>query len=189
MRWRRSTRIISRISTSFPAAPIATRPRLIDSNLDWGQDLVNLRRWLRDNRERGPVGIAYFGQIPPNLFAARRDPVDWFLPPIRRDLYRPMFGPQFSERLKGPAPRLTPGLYAVSASFVRGLPFRVDDPSPDAAPASWQADEDAFGYFRLLKPFDRVGHSILLYRVTAEDASRVERSPLSPSRPITAPSP
>ncbi|MEJ7638939.1 MAG: glycosyltransferase family 39 protein, partial [Singulisphaera sp.] len=34
---------------------------LIDSNIDWGQDLVNLRRWLAQNAPPGELdGIAYF---------------------------------------------------------------------------------------------------------------------------------
>ena len=36
-------------STGPRAGPIATPARLIDSNLDWGQDLVGLQRWCRRN--------------------------------------------------------------------------------------------------------------------------------------------
>ena len=54
---------------------------LIDSNIDWGQDLVNLRRWLDDHAPGERVGIAYFGQINPGIFALRGEGLDWFLPP------------------------------------------------------------------------------------------------------------
>ena len=39
----------------------------------------------------------------------------------------------------------------------------------------WSAWIDAFGYFRELKPFAQVGHSIYLYRVTQEDCDRLSR--------------
>ena len=45
---------------------------LIDSNLDWGQDLIGLRRWVAENRPNQRVGLAYFGQINPNIFLLRR---------------------------------------------------------------------------------------------------------------------
>ena len=57
--------------------------RLIDSNLDWGQDLVGLREWCRKNIPRDePIGLAYFGQINPSMFTLRGDRFDWFLPPV-----------------------------------------------------------------------------------------------------------
>ncbi len=149
-------------------------PRLIDSNLDWGQDLVGLRRWLKENNEAGPVGLAYFGQITPQIFELRGEGFDWFLPPAtpgRIEL------PQGFDRvmLAGPAKALRPGLYAVSASLVRGLPWRVYDPSPRIWAGFWKAEDDAFGYFRELTPFTRIGHSILLYRVTEAESRRIGR--------------
>jgi hypothetical protein len=66
--------------------------------------------------------------------------------------------------------RLEPGLYAVSASLVRGLPWRVYDNGRLMPYSAWI---DAFGYFRTLKPIERIGDSIFVYRVTAEDAARL----------------
>jgi hypothetical protein len=149
-------------------------PRLIDSNLDWGQDLI---------------GLAYFGQINPSIFGLRREPFPWFLPPARAGTV--FLIPNSSRRvesslasalpqptLRGLAPELTPGYYAVSASIVNGLPWRLYDPAPplevpEAWGPRWNAGViDAFGYFRLFKPIDRVGHSILIYHLTAEDVAR-----------------
>ncbi|MGE5756059.1 MAG: WGR domain-containing protein [Planctomycetaceae bacterium] len=68
------------------------------------------------------------------------------------------------------------GLYAVSASLVRGLPWRVYD--NDARRwAPYEAREHAFSYFGELEPIDRVGigYSILLYRVNEVDAARLAR--------------
>ena len=57
--------------------------RLIDSNLDWGQDLVGLKKWCDETMPGRPIGLAYFGQINPSIFAMRGQPLRWFLPPVR----------------------------------------------------------------------------------------------------------
>ncbi len=158
--------------------PDRSPPHLIDSNLDWGQDLVGLRRWLREHREEGPVGIAYFGQITPNIFAQRGDPIDWFLPPARPGT----LGPPSANVLRGPEPRLHRGLYAVSASLLQGLDWRVYDPSPLTWAGKWETREDpyrrkhTFDYFRALTPIANIGHSILIYRLTDDQAGRLNAS-------------
>ncbi|GIW87974.1 MAG: glycosyl transferase [Isosphaeraceae bacterium] len=155
--------------------PARGSEHLIDSNLDWGQDLVGLREWLRREAPDEPVGLAYFGQIPPSLFAVRGDGFEWFLPPVLSGRVRPMAAA--GQPRVGPAPRLKPGLYAISASLVRGLPWRLHDPiALDADPVgwllpSWNLGEDALGYFRELRPVGHVGYSIFLYRVTSEQAA------------------
>jgi hypothetical protein len=148
--------------------PARGSDHLIDSNLDWGQDLVNLRDWLREHAPGERVGLAYFGQINPALFTLRGEELDWFLPPPEPGTM-PYLPPRYLRAERGI--RLEPGLYAVSASLVRGLPWRVYD---SARWAPWQAWIDAFGYFRELRPFAHVGYSIYLYRVTPEDAARIE---------------
>jgi hypothetical protein len=37
----------------------------VDSNLDWGQDLERLRRWLDDHGIKEPIRLAYFGSADP----------------------------------------------------------------------------------------------------------------------------
>ena len=139
---------------------------LIDSNLDWGQDLVNLRRWIEKNAPEERIGVAYFGQINPSIFAMRNEGFDWFLPPPRPGTMRSL-PPRYRQPRSSP---LEPGLYAVSASLVRGLPWRVYDPSRWAP---WDAGEEAFSYFAALRPIGHVGHSIFLYRVSPDDAARL----------------
>ncbi len=153
--------------------------RLIDSNLDWGQDLVELQRWWRDNIPDQPIGLAYFGQINPSIFAMRGEPFRWFLPPGRPGtVFRMPWAS--SPRLIGPAPKLTPGYYAVSATLLYGLPWRVYDPvsplvEPQANQAAWNAFRPgAFDYFRQFRPImPPIGHSIYVYRLTEEDVARV----------------
>jgi hypothetical protein len=137
---------------------------LIDSNLDWGQDLVGLRRWLARNAPGERLGLAYFGQIDPWIFALRGDTAfRWFLPPAV---------PGGIEGRRPPLRRLEPGLYAVSASLVRGLPWRVYEKDQLG---TFSARTDAFGYFRTLVPIARVGHSIFIYRLSAADVTRLAR--------------
>lgn len=140
---------------------------LIDSNLDWGQDLVGLRDWLDEHAKGERVGLAYFGQIHPNLLRMRKEGFEWFLPPVLPGTTIPNPAkPEVAARRLGPAPALEPGLYAVSATLLHGLPWRFYDPSMEEWLPAWNAHkEDAFGYFRELTPIARVGHSIFIYRV------------------------
>lgn len=148
---------------------------LIDSNIDWGQDLVNLRRWCDRNAPGERIGLAYFGQINPRIFADRHEPFDWFLPPPAPGKMS-VLPPRYAAR---PASvRLRPGLYAVSASLVQGLRWRVyDSPLPGldrvTGWAPYPAERGAFGYFRRLTPIAKVGYSIWIYRVSPEDAARL----------------
>jgi hypothetical protein len=150
--------------------------RLIDSNLDWGQDLVGLRAWCREHAPGQPVGLAYFGQINPSILghAQPADSFDWFLPPVKpgSTVLLPMKPGLPPPRLVGPARRLAPGYYAVSASLVYGLPWRLYDPSPDAWAPVWNAERNAFSYFQQFEPIRPIGHSIYVYKLSREDVDR-----------------
>jgi 4-amino-4-deoxy-L-arabinose transferase-like glycosyltransferase len=145
--------------------------RLIDSNLDWGQDLVGLREWVRAHPSKQPIGLAYFGQISPSIFEAQNDGFAWFVPPARPNTIKARYG---SPHQTLPT-RVEPGVYAISATYVYGLPYRVDDPTPGAWRGAWNSLGQSWSYFQLLKPFHRIGHSILLYDVTPEQAERLNR--------------
>ncbi len=83
---------------------------LLDSNLDWGQDLNALAHYLDENRiDR--VGLAYFGTFPPAALG-----IAFELPP---------------------AFVLQPGWYAVSENFVRGRPHIVRRPDGSFAPVDF----------------------------------------------------
>ncbi|MBS1859548.1 MAG: hypothetical protein JST11_29515, partial [Acidobacteria bacterium] len=73
---------------------------LDDSNIDWGQGLVQLRQWVDAHAPGRPVRLAYFGSFPPANY----------LPGVQ--------SVSIDDLLKPPAP----GLYAVSAHFVARLP-------------------------------------------------------------------
>ena len=88
---------------------------LIDSNLDWGQDLVGLREWARFHAPGERVHLAYFGQVNPELLNLRGEAFDWSLPPALPGKWRGA-----PPRGAGSAGPPAPGLYAVSASLMRG---------------------------------------------------------------------
>ena len=157
--------------------PDRVPPRLIDSNLDWGQDLVGLRDWCVEYIPGQPIGLAYFGQINPSIFGLSKssEKLDWFLPPVEPGStaeipLKPGVPPR---RLVPPAKRLFPGYYAVSATLVYGLPWRLYDPSPETWAPVWNAGEHAFSYFQEFEPIARIGHSIYVYKLTQQDVDRV----------------
>jgi len=162
----------------FSGGPDRVPARLMDSNLDWGQDLVGLREWCRKNIPNERIGLAYFGQISPNMFAARGDGFEWFTPPIKQGLYKSMRDPGSPPGpVIGPAKRLTPGYYAISASLLYGLGWKLYDHTPawqQAWEPQWDVADHAFGYFRQFKPVDRIGHSIYIYKLSPEDVARAE---------------
>jgi hypothetical protein len=131
---------------------------LLDSNLDWGQGLLELRRW-RESRPPGEaIGLAYFGAVDPRLAG-----IPYWIPP--RD-------PRVVEARRQVATDrepLKPGAYAVSVNFVGGLPLRVT--APDGTEIA--ADQNAFAYFRMLQPVGRAGRSIWIYQVSEADAARI----------------
>lgn len=47
--------------------PTGGPAHLLDANIDWGQDLLNLRRYLDQHPEIKTIGVAYFGVVPPSL--------------------------------------------------------------------------------------------------------------------------
>jgi hypothetical protein len=158
--------------------PDRTPARLIDSNLDWGQDLEPLERWCERNIPGQTIGLAYFGQINPSLFRMRGRQFSWFLPPGRPGTIVSM-GATPGLSLIGPARTLTPGYYAISVSLVYGLPWRLYDPAdPLTVPAAWAPawnayKDDAFSYFQAFEPIHRIGHSIDIYHLNEADVARV----------------
>jgi hypothetical protein len=79
---------------------------LVDSSLDWGQDLPGLAEWLRTNHSadrREPVYLAYFGTGEPAYYGIDAIPM---VPLLIKVPDRPWY-------------RLEPGLYAVSATLLQ----------------------------------------------------------------------
>jgi dolichyl-phosphate-mannose-protein mannosyltransferase len=113
---------------------------LVDSNLDWGQDLPGLANYLKQ-RGIGKIYLSYFGQADPAYYGIDYFPLPAWPLPSPKPAYYPL----------NPAP----GIYAISASNLVGVP-------------QWPYEWDSFAYFRAREPVARIGASIFIYEVPAE---------------------
>jgi hypothetical protein len=129
--------------------PAAGADHLLDSNGDWGQDLLVLKRWLDAHPEEGPVYLAYYGTVDPRLVG-----IDFAPPPAPAAAADP-----------------PPGLYAVSVNLLRGLPFDI----PDGRGGTVKARRGGFAWLRGLRPVARVGYSLLVYRFPPDVPDRRNR--------------
>jgi|SRR5579875_1321531 len=133
---------------------------LVDSNIDWGQDLLYLKKWLDQHPECRPLHLAYFGLVDPRMIG-----IDFTLPPP---------GPTPSQPIDFSSPSYIgpqPGWYAVSVNFVRGLEFS----SPDGQGGFRHNPLHSLEYFQFFKPVARAGYSIWIYHITLDEANAVRR--------------
>ena len=169
---------------------------LVDSSLDWGQDLPGLKTWLDRHADGAPVFLSYFGTGEPDYYGirARRLP--------------------FVNAFKIPQPyvRLEAGVYAISATMLQhvysphrgpwtlaqekefqelraveplfaayvGDPQRRAELDRDATEAQWRrawTRHDLLRFARLCHvlrartPDAHVGYSIFLYRLSAAEVA------------------
>jgi len=89
---------------------------LADSNLDWGQDLPALAKFMRE-KQTGPVQLAYFGRVDPRLY-----------------------GVEFS--MLGSAPHF--GWVAISANFLAGVPYLLYDAATETGRWTEPGEFEAF---------------------------------------------
>ncbi|MCP4427152.1 MAG: phospholipid carrier-dependent glycosyltransferase [Chloroflexi bacterium] len=113
---------------------------LVDSNIDWGQDLAGLKGWMDENGvER--VWLSYFGEARPDYYGIDYTGLDSSPPRLMDPGARPFYP-------HDPAP----GIYAISATNLQGALFD---------------NHDQFAWFRDREPMAKVGYSIFLYEVAA----------------------
>lgn len=120
--------------------PANGRNILLDSNLDWGQDLLRLQDWMARNGV-AEVKLAWFGTADPDYYGLRYEPLPGFPRMPFWGLWTvPPFDPGAPE----------PGVYAISASNLWEIQL---------------ADKAVYPWFRAREPDDQIGYSILIYRV------------------------
>lgn len=112
---------------------------LVDSNVDWGQDLLRLRRWMAAH-EVETIKLSWFGSADPAYYGIDYEPLPGL--PRHFDLW-------WNVPFDADDPE--PGVYAISASNLWELPL--------------QEEKYVFPWFRARPPDDRVGYSILIYQV------------------------
>ena len=113
---------------------------LVDSNIDWGQDLLRLRDWMAEN-EVETLNLGWFGTADPDYYGLSYSPLPGS---PRQPFYSQWRDPPFDTT----APQ--PGIYAISASALWELPL---------------AEKNVYPWFRGREPDDRVGYSIMIYLV------------------------
>jgi len=118
---------------------------LVDSNLDWGQDLTELKRYMeRHGIDR--VWLSYFGTANPDYHGIRYDRLPGAAlsgrAPVRPELFA-------LDRL----PRL-PGTVAISVTNLRGVYLPC-----------FGVSSEYFAAYRDVPPIAKVGYSIYLYRL------------------------
>ncbi|MDA7979302.1 MAG: glycosyltransferase family 39 protein [Pirellulales bacterium] len=129
---------------------------LINSNIDWGQDLLLLRDWVQDHPEHEDISIAYFGGYDASAAGLMGS--------------SPPAGPK-TERMHAEMPRgPQPGWYAVSVNyFYRLYKLRwLDDQGKIVA-----APRCDYSYFLEFEPVETIGYSIYIYYITEEQAREV----------------
>jgi hypothetical protein len=115
---------------------------LVDSNIDWGQDLPTLRDIVED-QNLGRIKLSYFGTAHPSYYGLDFDPLPaWNPTPEQGNPFTRSYYPH------NPAP----GIYAISATHLQGVVMDPDE---------W----DTYAWFRDKLPFAKAGYSIFLYRV------------------------
>jgi hypothetical protein len=89
--------------------PTNGHAHLVDTNIDWGQDLFYLRRWLDHHPEARPFDVAFFGSIPPSMVG-----MDW-------EKFPKWAATQSTEAARGGELGPRPGWFAVSITNLRGM--------------------------------------------------------------------
>lgn len=147
---------------------------LIDDSYDWGQDLLLLRRWLKEHPEVRPLKLAYWGWSNPHLAG-----IEYTLPPLREDIISANKAAAIAKTRNEPqqSSPLTAGWYACSIGVQYSGPWiRLYDETGHEVIAPY----GEMSYFRDLKPFATVGYSIRVYHLDDQQAAELSQQLLLP---------
>jgi hypothetical protein len=138
--------IVSRLKYVLTAGSRNGPRHLLDSNIDWGQDLLYLKDWLDSHPAAKLDGLAVWSSYPTTLAGIPETP----RPPPRPDSEEQTSTP--SKDQLGPRR----GWYALSVNYI-------------------YARDHHYRYFLHFEPVAMAGYSIYIYYLTLEDANRVRR--------------
>jgi 4-amino-4-deoxy-L-arabinose transferase-like glycosyltransferase len=136
--------------------PLHGHDHLLDSNIDWGQDLFYLKDWVDRHPEAQPIALAYFHFLDPSIVG-----LDYRLAPM---------APTSLDNAKAEGPR--PGYFAISVNYLRGITFLAPD---GLGGWVWIPNHDSYAYFRRFQPIARAGYSIYIYKLTPSQADEARR--------------
>lgn len=126
---------------------------LLDSNLDWGQDLIGLRHYM-EQEQIDEIDLAYYGRVPPEVYGIR---------------YRPALPAGRDGKSTGASRRFEPQTrhVALSANFLWGRTYIVNG---DAR--YWLDSADIYESYRSRKPKAIIGHTIYVFEAAEGDPRR-----------------
>jgi hypothetical protein len=133
---------------------------LSDSDYDWGQGLIDLHNWMRDQNVP-EITLAYFGHVDPKVYGIQ---------------FYPIIHPGNSQSVK---------LVGVSAYFLDGLINRVVTGQDPQTGKILRADV-GLSYFKELQtktPVAVVGNTIFIYRYADIESAAMESIPAAPAGP------
>ena len=125
--------------------PVNGKAYLLDSNIDWGQDLFGLRDWQKKHPESDPINARIFGTVDPSW-------ADISLKPIPRDSKLEI------EWMADPKT----GWYAISVNHLMGY-------------RNAGIVQPCLTCFQILKPSAIVGYSIYIFHVGPEEAKKLKQ--------------
>ncbi|MCM8767060.1 MAG: glycosyltransferase family 39 protein [Candidatus Omnitrophica bacterium] len=116
---------------------------LIDSNIDWGQDLKELKKYLK--KEGNPeIMLNYFGSILPEVYGIIYEPVfSHLLLSLNIPPQYYYLNSQFPEK----------EYFAISVNCLQGLVYE---------------DYNIFNWLKQIKPKAKIGYSIFVYDITKD---------------------
>ena len=140
--------------------PICGPKHLLNSNIDWGQDLLLLKWWREAHAEElygAPFHLAYYGHLEPGDLGFS-DALPW-----TQDHYLAGGKQHMMASDKHQAYEFVAGYYVISVNFLQGYPWPVRDGQDRGQhpPLPLNAVEQ----FRRYTPIDRIGYSLLIYYV------------------------
>ncbi|MEM9369166.1 MAG: glycosyltransferase family 39 protein [Planctomycetota bacterium] len=131
---------------------------LLNSNVDWGQDLLFLEKWIRDDRHAPemPVHLAFYN----------------FYSPF--DLEVECIEPWPFRRHESDSPSVPDGVYAVSVNLLYEFPWPVRDHDGHR----YFIDNRAMAYLRTQEPLGWAGYSIQIF--SAQQVRDAYAAPVQP---------
>jgi hypothetical protein len=138
--------------------PARGSEHLVNSNLDWGQDLLYLKEWYDAHLDARPFHLAYFGSFDPGAAGIE------FTPPPNGPVAASHF---LRPQAEGLGPR--PGWFAVSINLLRG----ADSPIPNGSGGTIYVDDSHYTYFLKCKPVAQAGYSINIYHLDATECDQL----------------
>jgi hypothetical protein len=142
--------LLSTAKKAISAGPRNGPRHLLDSNIDWGQDLFYLKDWLDGHPDVKLDGLAFYGSYPAKLAGIPETPMPVAGPAERQP--DPTAENDSAEDYLGPKP----GWYALSVNYIYGR-------------------DHQHRYFLHFEPVAMAGYSIYIYHITLDEANRVRQ--------------